>query len=239
MSERACTVCGAPVRNQPNARYCRNPDCQRVRWRETNALRGKPRPPRPCAQCGRPIPPDRPSRVITCSEQCALDRRRAIGRSHYQRLVAAVPGYNSARYAALRARAQHDPELAERLGQMERRRQLRQQERYRSDPEYRERLLAYHRALYGAHANEVLARRREILASLPAEMREERHAAGRRNSRSYRRRWREALRSEPGRHAQYLNALRSYRIARARLRALTQLAEVGEELGRRLTDGAE
>lgn len=224
-----CSNCGRAIiargPEPPHGRFCMAPDCQRARARATNRLRGKPKPPRPCAWCLGLIPPSHSKRA-TCSDECDREHRRFRQRLHYYRRVAEDPEYNRRRWAAQRARAEVDPEHAERLRAAMRRGAERRRLRAAADPAYREQLRATARAYYAIHAEELQRRRRERLDAMTPDARERWLEANRRYQREYARKRRAQRAADPVARATYIAYLVEYR----RQRALLRLASVGAEL---------
>jgi hypothetical protein len=97
---------------------------------------------------------------------------------------------NKRRAARVRERAKADPVLAAKLAAQAKAAKERRKARIKTDPAYREAVLARQRAYYAEHAAEIQARRRARLNAMSTEQRERWLERMRRYGRAYRRRWR-------------------------------------------------
>ena len=67
----ACAECGIPLRTEnPKARYC-GAVCRSKKVREAAKAERDARPPKPCKQCGKPIPKDSGSNRKFCCAKCS------------------------------------------------------------------------------------------------------------------------------------------------------------------------
>lgn len=195
-------------------------------WRSCSLCR-RPK----CVICERTIPIDR-GQANTCSDNCALTKRRKADLEHYHRKAAQDPGFNRRRHAERLQKLQADPERWKAYKQAER---AKAREKWASLKTDLEQYLAEknkRQAWYHEHAEAVQAKRRARLDALNADQLERWLERTRRYGRAYRARWREELRQDPERHQAYKDLMREYR----RRQALASLLSLGHELNRRNRD---
>ncbi|UXY13855.1 hypothetical protein N8I74_11030 [Chitiniphilus purpureus] len=185
---------------------------------------------RECAVCGQAF--HAPNGQTTCSETCRVERIRREQLAHYYKRAAQDPELNRTRHAMAKARAAADPVVAERRREVAQAAHRRRTEKIRNDPELHAAKLAWQRAHYAAHRDEIQARRHERLAHMTPAQHARWMEMVRRHGRAYRRQWRDELQSNPEAHQKYLDLQREYR----RQRALRQLVGVGAELIKRSND---
>lgn len=169
-------------------------------WRECSLCR---RPA--CVICGAKIPTIRP-RSATCSSTCQTVKQRSDWRAAYHHR-SADPRFNQQRHQRLIDRMNSDTELADRIRAIRRTAGA----RWRSDPANREAIRQYHAARYAANREQILAARRTRLDSMTADQLQHWKSRMRAYHRTYARRYREEMRSDPHRHRAFLDRMREYR----------------------------
>jgi len=173
---------------------------------------------------------DRP-RSNTCSEGCALAKRRATDLDHYYRR-AENPSYNAERHQRRLAQVNADPEALARFLATERRRREREKQRLASSPTLRERKRNLMRAWYAQNAERVQAKRRARLDHMTPEEFARWEDRMRTYQRAWRQRWRAGIAADPQKYQQYLDRQREW----ARQRALRGMFAIAETLEKRLDD---
>jgi hypothetical protein len=108
-----------------------------------------------CPECRRPrcvicgaIIRQGPLTRETCSEACAMVRRKQVQNASYHRRVARDPDLNKRRSARAKERAQADPAFAARLAAQTKAAHERKKAKLKTDSAYREAVLARQRAYY-------------------------------------------------------------------------------------------
>jgi hypothetical protein len=179
----------------------------------------------PCIICGGEIVGGG-RRTNVCGPECHAEKRRRVDLKSYAKRAAEDPEYNRRRWAERKAQMIVDGTWDDYLS-----RDREYRARYRTDPANAERLRQQGATTYERHRDRILQQRRERWNALSQPEKREKIARAKQQGREWRQRWRDEIKQDPERYAEYLDYQREKGREHYARKALREMLDIGHRLG--------